>query len=170
MMNLSLPELIQTVNAQERIKKDHLVESHQLSVVTRDNQTYLTVPGRNSESYVLNDTARAQLATRLEIPYRYAEKLRMEEPRLLDQNLNALLRRKTLRGGASPTSTRRLSPHPTGSAWLGASETAQRCVATSGRASSSNARSAQRRAPARRSNPPCRASGQPLHHTRHRPS
>ena len=93
MMNLSLPELIQTVNAQERIKKDHLVESHQLSVVTRDNQTYLTVPGRNSESYVLNDTARAQLATRLEIPYRYAEKLRMEEPRLLDQNLNALLRR-----------------------------------------------------------------------------
>ena len=93
MMNLSLPELIQTVNAQERIKKDHLVESHQLSVVTRDNSTYLNVPGRNSESYVLNDTARAQLATRLEIPYRYAEKLRMEEPRLLDQNLNTLFRR-----------------------------------------------------------------------------
>ena len=93
MRNLSLPDLIQTVNQQERQKKDHLVESSQLSVTTRDNQTYLNVPGRYSESYALNDTARAQLATRLEIPYRYAEKLRMEEPRLLDQNLNTLFRR-----------------------------------------------------------------------------
>lgn len=93
MLNLSMPELIQTVNQQERQKRDHLVESNQLSVTTRDNQTYLNVPGRNSESYALNDTARAQLATRLEIPYRYAEKLRMEEPRLLDQNLNTLFRR-----------------------------------------------------------------------------
>ena len=93
MRNLSLPDLIQTVNQQERQKKDHLVESSQLSVTTRDNSTYLNVPGRYSESYALNDTARAQLATRLEIPYRYAERLRLEEPRLLDQNLNTLLRR-----------------------------------------------------------------------------
>ena len=91
--NLSLPDLIQTVNEAERQKKDHLIESNTLSVTTRDNTSYLNVPGKFSESYVLNDTARAQLATRLEIPYRYAEKLRMEEPRLLDQNLNALLRR-----------------------------------------------------------------------------
>ena len=93
MLNLSLPDLIQTVNQEERQKKDHLIESNTLSVSTRDNTTYLNVPGRYSESYALNDTARAQLATRLEIPYRYAEKLRMEEPRLLDQNLNTLFRR-----------------------------------------------------------------------------
>ena len=93
MLNLSMPELIQTINQQERQKRDHLIESNQLSVNTRDNTTYLNVPGKIGESYVLNDTARAQLATRLEIPYRYAEKLRMEEPRLLDQNLNTLLRR-----------------------------------------------------------------------------
>ena len=93
MLNLSLPDLIQTVNQEERQKKDHLIESSALSVSTRDNNTYLNVPGRYSESYALNDTARAQLATRLEIPYRYAEKLRMEEPRLLDQNLNTLFRR-----------------------------------------------------------------------------
>ena len=64
-----------------------------LSVNTRKGNTYLNVPGKFSESYVLNDTARAQLATRLEIPYRYAEKLRLEEPRLLDQNMNTLFRR-----------------------------------------------------------------------------
>ncbi len=93
MLNLSMPELIQTINQQERQKRDHLIESNQLSVNTRDNTTYLNVPGKIGESYVLNDTARAQLATRLEIPYRYAEKLRMEEPRLLDQNLNTLFRR-----------------------------------------------------------------------------
>ena len=93
MHNLSLPDLIQTVNQEERQKKDHLIESNTLSVSTRDNTSYLNVPGRFSESYALNDTARAQLATRLEIPYRYAEKLRMEEPRLLDQNLNTLFRR-----------------------------------------------------------------------------
>ena len=93
MMNLSLPDLIQTVNQQERQKKDHLIESNQLSVTTRDSQTFLNVPGKTGDSYVLNDTARAQLATKLDIPYRYAERLRMEEPRLLDQNLNALFRR-----------------------------------------------------------------------------
>ena len=93
MLNLSLPDLIQTVNQEERQKKDHLIESNALSVSTRDNTSYLNVPGRFSESYALNDTARAQLATRLEIPYRYAEKLRLEEPRLLDQNLNTLFRR-----------------------------------------------------------------------------
>ena len=91
--NLSLPDLIQTVNQEERQKKDHLIESNTLSVTTRDNTSYLNIPGRFSESYALNDTARVQLATRLEIPYRYAEKLRMEEPRLLDQNLNTLFRR-----------------------------------------------------------------------------
>ena len=75
--NLSLPDLIQTVNQEERQKKDHLIESNTLSVITRDNTSYLNVPGKFNESYALNDTARAQLATRLEIPYRYAEKLRM---------------------------------------------------------------------------------------------
>ena len=93
MINLSMPDLIQTVNQQERLKRDYLVESSALSVTTRDNTTYLNVPGKYGESYELNDTARAQLATRLEIPYRYAEKLRLEEPRLLDQNLNTLFRR-----------------------------------------------------------------------------
>ena len=93
MLNLSMPDLIQTVNQQERQKMDHLIESSQLSVTTRENTSYLNVPGKFGESYALNDTARAQLATRLEIPYRYAEKLRLEEPRLLDQNLNTLFRR-----------------------------------------------------------------------------
>ena len=93
MINLSMPNLIQTVNQQERQKRDYLVESNQLTVTTRDNTTYLNVPGKNGESYALNDTARAQLAPRLEIPYRCAEKLRLEEPRLPDQNLNTLFRR-----------------------------------------------------------------------------
>ena len=91
--NLSMADLIQTINQQERQKKDHLIESSSLSATTKDGVTYLNIPGRFSESYALNDTARSQLASRLEIPYRYAEKLRLEEPRLLDQNLNALLRR-----------------------------------------------------------------------------
>ena len=68
MRNLSLPDLIQTVNQQERQKRDHLVESNQLSVTTRDNSTYLNIPGKFGETYALNDTARSQLATRLEIP------------------------------------------------------------------------------------------------------
>ena len=67
MRNLSLPDLIHTVNQQERQKRDHLVESNQLSVTTRDNSTYLNILGKFGETYTLNDTARAQLATRLEI-------------------------------------------------------------------------------------------------------
>ena len=88
MNNLSLSDLIRKVNQEERQKKDLLVESNALSVSSCEGATYLNVHGRYSESYALN-----QLATRLKIPYRYAEQLRTEEPRLIDQNLNALLRR-----------------------------------------------------------------------------
>ena len=114
MRNLSMPDLIQTVNQQERQKRDYLVDSNQLSVTTRDNTTFLNVPGKFGEAYALNDTARAQLATRLEIPYRYAEKLRTEEPRLLDQNFNTLFRRsneKRLIRTLGPTCRAVLSPN-----------------------------------------------------------
>ena len=50
MYNLSLSDLIQNVNQEERQKKDHLVESNALSVTTRDNTTYLNVPGRYSDN------------------------------------------------------------------------------------------------------------------------
>ena len=56
MLNLSLPDLIQIINQQERQKRDHLIESNQLSVTTRDNTSYLNVPGKFGESYALNDT------------------------------------------------------------------------------------------------------------------
>ena len=93
MRKLSLAELVQVVGEQERGKRDFLVETSQLAMKTEDEVSYLHIPaGRGTESFILNETARAQLADRLEIPFRFAEHLRQEHPVLLDQTVNTLFR------------------------------------------------------------------------------
>lgn len=91
MRNLTLSEVIQVVGENERQKRDFLVETNNLSVKTENGTCHLNVPiGRKVESFALNDTARTQLAERLDIPYRFAEHLREEHPALLDNALNTL--------------------------------------------------------------------------------
>lgn len=93
MRNLTLSELVQVVGEQERKKRDFLVETGQLTMKTENGVSYLHVPaGRGTERFTLNETARAQLADRLEIPLRFAEHLCQEHPALLDQTVNTLFR------------------------------------------------------------------------------
>lgn len=91
MRNLTLAEVIQVVGENERQKQDFLVETNCLSVKTEGGACHLNVPiGRKVESFTINDTARVQLAERLDIPYRFAEHLREEHHALQDSALNTL--------------------------------------------------------------------------------
>lgn len=95
MKNLNLPALISQVEKEEQTKKDFLVDTRSMLVGTEGNESYLTIPtGRSRQSFRLNDTARQQLASRLNVPLPFAERLRTEEPALYDRTFNTLLHRK----------------------------------------------------------------------------
>jgi len=92
MKNLNLPALISHVEKEEELKKDYLVDTRSMLVGTEGNESYITIPtGRSRQSFRLNQTARQQLASRLNVPLPFAERLRTEEPALYDRTLNTLL-------------------------------------------------------------------------------
>ena len=95
MKSLNLPALINQVEKEEQSKKDYLVDTRAMLVGTENSESYITIPtGRSRQSFRLNDTARQQLASRLNVPLPYAERIRNEEPALYDRTLNTLLHRK----------------------------------------------------------------------------
>jgi len=95
MKNLNLPALINQVEKEEQSKKDYLVDTRTMLVGTENSESYITIPtGRSRQSFRMNDTARQQLASRLNVPLPFAERLRNEEPALYDRTLNTLLHRK----------------------------------------------------------------------------
>ena len=51
---------------------------------------YLTVKGKSTE-YEVNEVAHQQIAARLNIPYRYYQKMQCDAPDLLDENVNRWL-------------------------------------------------------------------------------
>ena len=96
MKNLNLQALISQVEKEEELKKDYLVDTRSMLVGTEANESYLTIPsgGRSRQSFRLNETARQQLASRLNVPLPFAERIRNEEPALYDRTLNTLLHKK----------------------------------------------------------------------------
>ena len=95
MKNLNLSALINQVEKEEQAKKDYLVDTRSMLVGTENSESYLTIPiGRSRQSFRLNETARQQLASRLNVPLPFAERLRTEEPALYDRTFNTLLHRK----------------------------------------------------------------------------
>ena len=95
MKSLNLPALINQVEKEEQSKKDYLVDTRAMLVGTENSESYITIPtGRSRQSFRLNETARQQLASRLNVPLPFAERLRTEEPSLYDRTFNTLLHRK----------------------------------------------------------------------------
>lgn len=95
MESLKLPELINQVDEQERSKRDFIVDTRAMLIGTENNTSFITIPtGRNRQTFRLNNTAMQQMASRLNIPLPFAERLRTEEPALYDRTFNTLLHRK----------------------------------------------------------------------------
>ena len=89
----SLIELAQELERQLATKKDMVVPSSLMlyrtcvqgvSSVDIDEQTGV-------QTYGITELARRQLADKLKIPYAYFERMRTEQPLLLDRNVNAWL-------------------------------------------------------------------------------
>ena len=92
--SIDLPQLVRTVTKQEADKRDYLVETDQMNVrTTPHGDSLLRLPtGRGMEEFALAETARMQIADRLEVPFRYLEHLRQEHPSLMDSTVNSLFK------------------------------------------------------------------------------
>jgi hypothetical protein len=91
----SLVELARELERQLATKKDLIVPSALLRQQTgTDGEIRLNIdePG-HAQGYGLTALARHQLADKLRIPYAYFERMRVEQPTLLDENVNTWLRR-----------------------------------------------------------------------------
>lgn len=89
----TLLELGQELERQRNARQDFIADTRSLSVKTSENQSALSVTLENEicNSFGINELAHQQIATRLQIPYRYYNKMRSEQPTLLDNNINAWL-------------------------------------------------------------------------------
>lgn len=86
----SLIELGAELDRQRKARKDYIADTRNLEVATTDGITLLSVGFEESrDPFKLNELAHQQIASRLQIPYRYYQKMREEYPTLLDENINS---------------------------------------------------------------------------------
>lgn len=85
----SLVEIGQELERQRKVRKDFIVDTKVLSMETDAGQSVLSLTSGNEiKRYLVNEVAHQQIASRLNIPYRYYQKMQKEYPELLDQNVN----------------------------------------------------------------------------------
>ncbi len=74
---------------QRMARKDFLADTRSLQMTTNEAGSTLrmTVNGQET-TYTVGDIAHQQIASRLQIPYRYYQKMQREFPMLLDENVN----------------------------------------------------------------------------------
>ncbi|MEN6412824.1 MAG: DUF932 domain-containing protein [Veillonellales bacterium] len=86
----TLLELGTELDRQRKARKDYIADTRNLEVETTGRNTVLSISLDNAmEKFVLNELAHQQIASRLQIPYRYYQKMREEYPSLLDDNINS---------------------------------------------------------------------------------
>lgn len=83
-------QLAQELERQRLARKDYLADTRNLAVETIKGSSTVTL-GMDSqtETFTVNELAHRQIADRLQIPFRYYSKMRVEHPRLLDENINS---------------------------------------------------------------------------------
>lgn len=88
----SIQNLYEELERQREVRQDLIADTRSLNVSSTNGVSMLTVATDNDVlSYSIGDVAHRQLADRLNIPYRYYERMRLEYPHLLDQNINGWL-------------------------------------------------------------------------------
>lgn len=92
----SLQDLAAELQRQSDSKRDFIVDSRNVTFSTqglvegKPTPSYLGFKtGASEEAFPLNDLAHQQLAERLHIPRPYYDRMRVDNPRLLDANVNA---------------------------------------------------------------------------------
>ena len=88
----TIQDLYQKLEEQRENRKDMIADTRSLIVNSADGISSLSVStGDDVMSYVVSDVAHRQIADRLGIPFKYYDRMRLEYPTLLDQNINGWL-------------------------------------------------------------------------------
>ena len=88
----TIQELYQKLEEQRENRKDMIADTRSLIINSVDGISSLSVStGDDVVSYVVSDVAHRQIADRLGIPFKYYDRMRLEYPALLDQNINGWL-------------------------------------------------------------------------------
>ena len=88
----TIQELYQKLEEQRENRKDMIADTRSLIVNSADGISSLSVStGDDVMFYVVSDVAHRQIADRLGIPFKYYDRMRLEYPTLLDQNINGWL-------------------------------------------------------------------------------
>lgn len=85
----TLQALGEELQRQRAVRKDFLADTRSLQMMTNGNASllYMTV-GKEQKEFKVGELAHQQIASRLQIPYRYYQKMQREFPDLLDENVN----------------------------------------------------------------------------------
>ena len=85
----TLQALGEELQRQRAVRKDFLADTRSLQMTTNGNASllYMTV-GKEQKEFKVGELAHQQIASRLQIPYRYYQKMQREFPDLLDENVN----------------------------------------------------------------------------------
>ena len=85
----TLAELGKELERQRQARKDLVVDTRHLSATTNEKGTTVSINiNGDKQQYGLTELAHQQIAARLQIPYRYYQKMQKEQPQLLDENIN----------------------------------------------------------------------------------
>ena len=85
----TLEDLGRELERQRQNRKDFVADTRSLDFVTEDGDSVIHVNvGGKAESFGVKDFAHQQIASRLQIPYRYYQKMQEKSPHLLDNNVN----------------------------------------------------------------------------------
>lgn len=86
----TIQNLYGELERQRAARKDLIADTRSINVNSVGNLSMLTVDtGSDKLSYRITEIAHRQLADRLGIPYKYYERMREENPELLDSNINS---------------------------------------------------------------------------------
>lgn len=86
----TLLQLVQELERQRQARKDYLADTRSMTVETDKGVSILNLAIEDRrEIFTVNELAHRQIADRLQIPYRYYQKMRQEYPSLLDDNINS---------------------------------------------------------------------------------
>lgn len=90
----TLQALGEELTRQRSARRDFLADTRNLEISSSNHGSILSVLLENERhDYGINPLAHQQIASRLNIPYRYYQKMQEEDPALLDENVNAWFRR-----------------------------------------------------------------------------
>lgn len=85
----TLEDLGRELERQRQNRKDFVADTRSLDFVTEDGEPFIKVNvGGKAESFGVQEFAHQQIAARLQIPYRYYQKMQEKSPYLLDNNVN----------------------------------------------------------------------------------